>query len=62
MNCDWAQEQLEEYALGMLDAAEETAVSAGQLIRQKSSQPRQLTEKGFRDIVTDADLCKMFNA
>ncbi|MEM7117029.1 MAG: anti-sigma factor [Chloroflexota bacterium] len=28
MNCDWIQEQLEEYALGMLDTAEETAVSA----------------------------------
>ncbi|MEM7112173.1 MAG: inositol monophosphatase family protein [Chloroflexota bacterium] len=40
----------------LLAVAEETAVSAGQLIRHKSSQPRQLTEKGFRDIVTDADL------
>lgn len=40
----------------LLAVAEQTAVSAGQLIRHKASQPRQLTEKGFRDIVTDADL------
>ena len=40
----------------LLRVAEETAVSSGQLIRHKASQPRQLTQKGFRDIVTDADL------
>lgn len=32
-----------------------TAVSAGQLLRQKYAQPRTLTQKGFRDFVTDAD-------
>lgn len=37
-------------------AACQTAVSAGQLLRQKWEQPRQLTSKGFRDIVTDADI------
>jgi myo-inositol-1(or 4)-monophosphatase len=34
----------------------ETAVSAGHLIRDKWSQPRQISEKGFRDFVTDADI------
>jgi myo-inositol-1(or 4)-monophosphatase len=34
----------------------QTAVAAGQLLEQKWRQPRQLTSKGFRDIVTDADI------
>ncbi|VAW41405.1 Inositol-1-monophosphatase [hydrothermal vent metagenome] len=33
----------------------ETAVSAGHLAREMFSQPRQIKNKGFRDIVTDAD-------
>lgn len=33
----------------------ETAVSAGNLAREMFSQPRQIKNKGFRDIVTDAD-------
>ncbi len=33
----------------------ETAVSAGKLAREMWSQPRQIQQKGFRDIVTDAD-------
>jgi myo-inositol-1(or 4)-monophosphatase len=33
----------------------ETAVSAGKLAREMWSQPRQIEQKGFRDLVTDAD-------
>jgi len=33
----------------------ETAVSAGKLAREMWSQPRQIQEKGYRDLVTDAD-------
>lgn len=33
----------------------ETAVSAGTLAREMWSQPRKIEQKGFRDIVTDAD-------
>jgi fructose-1,6-bisphosphatase/inositol monophosphatase family enzyme len=36
--------------------ARETAVSAGDLIHEKWHQPRQTSSKGFRDLVTDADL------
>lgn len=39
----------------LLGVAEETAVSAAALLREKWEQPRQLTAKGFRDLVTDAD-------
>ena len=35
--------------------AEEMAVSAGKLARQLWSKPRQISHKGFRDLVTDAD-------
>ncbi|MFQ5434427.1 MAG: inositol monophosphatase family protein [Anaerolineae bacterium] len=35
--------------------ARDTAVSAGTLTRDIFTQPRQITEKGLRDIVTDAD-------
>jgi myo-inositol-1(or 4)-monophosphatase len=40
----------------LLAVACETAVSAGNLIHEKWQQPRQTTSKGFRDLVTDADL------
>lgn len=33
-----------------------TAVEAGQLLHEKWAQPRTITTKGFRDVVTDADL------
>jgi len=36
--------------------AESVALSAGKLVRQKWSEPREITEKGYRDVVTDADL------
>lgn len=39
----------------LLKVAQETAVSAGDLIQQKLSQPRQTQAKGPRDLVTDAD-------
>lgn len=39
----------------LLGVAEKTAVSAATLLREKWQQPRQLTAKGFRDLVTDAD-------
>ena len=39
----------------LLLVAEKTAVSAATLLREKWAQPRQLTAKGFRDLVTDAD-------
>ncbi len=38
------------------EVACQTAVSAGQLLREKWQQPRHLINKGFRDIVTDADI------
>ena len=34
----------------------ETAVAAADLAREKFMEPRQLQSKGFRDIVTDADM------
>ena len=34
----------------------ETAVTAGKLARDMWSQPRQISQKGFRDLVTDADI------
>jgi myo-inositol-1(or 4)-monophosphatase len=40
----------------LLAVARETAVSAGNLVREKLDQPRQTRNKGFRDLVTDADL------
>lgn len=40
----------------LLTIARETAVSAGTLIHDKLNQPRQTSSKGFRDLVTDADL------
>ncbi len=41
---------------GLLEMAKNTAVSAGKLAREKFLQPRDLKMKGFRDIVTDADI------
>jgi myo-inositol-1(or 4)-monophosphatase len=38
-----------------LEAAELAARQAGELLRQKWRQPRQVQSKGFRDWVTDAD-------
>lgn len=42
--------------VALLGIAEETAVSAGNLIRQMWSQPRAIKSKGFRDVVTDTDI------
>lgn len=39
----------------LLKAAESIALSAGKLLRRLWEEPRELTRKGFRDIVTDAD-------
>jgi myo-inositol-1(or 4)-monophosphatase len=36
--------------------AQETAVAAGNEVRQLLNQPRKISSKGFRDLVTDADL------
>lgn len=35
--------------------AESVALSAGRLVRQKWNEPREISEKGYRDFVTDAD-------
>lgn len=40
----------------LVSMARETAEAAGKLLREKWRQPRTLTAKGFRDIVTDADI------
>ena len=40
----------------LLECAVGTAITAGQFIREQWQQPRQLHHKGFRDIVTDADV------
>ncbi|MCB8943456.1 MAG: inositol monophosphatase [Ardenticatenaceae bacterium] len=40
----------------LLAVGMETAVLAADLTREKFLQPRQLRSKGFRDIVTDADI------
>ena len=37
------------------DVAEHAAVKAGNLVRQQFSEPRQISQKGYRDVVTDAD-------
>ncbi|NJN54475.1 MAG: inositol monophosphatase [Anaerolineae bacterium] len=39
----------------LLSVAQETAVTAGTLIRDLLRQPRAIAVKGFRDLVTDAD-------
>ena len=40
--------------------AEQAALKAGVLLRQKWDQPREYSRKGFRDFVTDADLASQF--
>jgi myo-inositol-1(or 4)-monophosphatase len=40
----------------LLDAAETTAVQAGRLVHELCNRPRTISPKGFRDIVTDADI------
>lgn len=40
----------------LLNTARETAVLAGKLAREKWDQPLEVRAKGFRDLVTDADL------
>jgi myo-inositol-1(or 4)-monophosphatase len=45
-----------EEILTWLQTAEEAARQAGALLRELVSQPRQLSQKGFRDLVTDADI------
>jgi len=39
----------------MLAVATQAALEAGELLRNKWAKPRQISEKGFRDLVTDAD-------
>jgi myo-inositol-1(or 4)-monophosphatase len=40
----------------LLETAQEAAALAGEFLRQQWQRPRQLTHKGFRDWVTDADV------
>jgi myo-inositol-1(or 4)-monophosphatase len=40
----------------LLETAEDVARHAGGLLLEKSQEPRKLTNKGFRDWVTDADV------
>ncbi len=35
--------------------AEQAALQAGELVRRKWNEPRQISQKGFRDFVTDSD-------
>jgi len=51
MNKHHALPQTEE----LLRIARETAVAAGAIIRTNFYQPHQVSSKGFRDLVTDAD-------
>ncbi len=39
----------------LLEVAQDTAVAAGRLACEKWRQPREISHKGFRDLVTDAD-------
>ncbi len=39
----------------LLTVATQSALQAGALLRRKWGQPREISEKGFRDLVTDAD-------
>jgi myo-inositol-1(or 4)-monophosphatase len=39
----------------LLFVATQSALQAGALLHQKWGQPRQVSQKGFRDLVTDAD-------
>ena len=40
----------------LLSVAKQAAIAAGKVAREKFYQPLQVTNKGFRDYVTDADL------
>ncbi|HLA45276.1 MAG TPA: inositol monophosphatase family protein [Aggregatilineales bacterium] len=40
----------------LMETAMVAARAAGEVLREKVNQPRQITEKGYLDIVTDADL------
>ncbi len=40
----------------LLPIAKEAAVTGGKLARQKFAQPLYISQKGFRDLVTDADI------
>lgn len=42
--------------LELLQVARETAVSAGHFAKEKFDQPRTVTSKGFRDLVTEMDI------
>lgn len=42
--------------LELLEVVQETAVAAGHLACEKWYQPREINRKGFRDLVTDADI------
>jgi myo-inositol-1(or 4)-monophosphatase len=46
----------EETKRSLLATAEEAAQGAGKLLRDLVTRPRQLSHKGFRDLVTDADI------
>ena len=39
----------------LLSVAIQAAMQAGELLRKKWEEPREISEKGFRDLVTDAD-------
>ena len=49
------QSSLSVEAGNFKDVAEHAAVKAGDLVRQKFSEPRVISQKGYRDYVTDAD-------
>lgn len=40
----------------LLEVAETTAVAAGKLARERWHEPRDISQKGFRDLVTDVDI------
>jgi myo-inositol-1(or 4)-monophosphatase len=47
---------MKDYSLDeLLAVATRAALEAGELVRTKFTGPRQISEKGFRDLVTDAD-------
>jgi myo-inositol-1(or 4)-monophosphatase len=46
----------DEERLSWLETAAEAARQAGQLLRELGRQPLQVNHKGFRDLVTDADI------
>ena len=42
----------------LLSVAKEAALAAGKQVRTMFSEPRNVTSKGYRDVVTDADLVR----